>query len=145
MCARETSQQNKPAPVNIASGLENLNIFYIDDEENNIHALSTLMDNWGCRLASATRFTSALEYAENHQPPDVILMDYQLDTGSNGIQLAQELRKSWPQVPVCIVSAAPDENLSTRVSTQGFDFLRKPIKPGKLRALLERYSQRKKA
>jgi len=145
LCARETSQQNKPAPVNLGSGLENLNIFYIDDEENNIHALSTLMNNWGCQLASATRFASALEYAEKHQSPDVILMDYQLDAGSNGIQLAQELRKSWPQVPVCIVSAAPDENLSARVSAQGFDFLRKPIKPGKLRALLERYSQRKKS
>jgi Na+/proline symporter/signal transduction histidine kinase/ActR/RegA family two-component response regulator len=143
--ARGSRQQKKLAAVNITSGLEDLNIFYIDDEENNIHALSTLMANWGCQFSSATSFSTALSYAENHQPPDVILMDYQLDAGSNGIQLAHELRKSWGEVPVCIVSAAPEENLSTRVSAQGFDFLRKPIKPGKLRALLERYLQRKTA
>lgn len=144
-CDRGSSQQNKLATVNITSGLEDLKIFYIDDEENNIHALSTLMANWGCQFSSATSFSSALAYAENHPPPDVILMDYQLDAGSNGIELTHELRKSWGDVPVCIVSAAPEENLSTRVSAQGFDFLRKPIKPGKLRALLERYLQRKSA
>ena len=145
LCAREVSQQYKPAAVNITSGLENLNIFYVDDDENNIHALSTLMDNWGCQFSSATSYTSALAYAENHQAPDVILMDYQLDADTNGIQLAHVLRAIWQKVPVCIISAAPEENLSTRVSAQGFDFLRKPIKPGKLRALLERYLQRKKA
>jgi Na+/proline symporter/signal transduction histidine kinase/ActR/RegA family two-component response regulator len=143
LCAKGASQQNKAVQENITSGLENLNIFYIDDEDNNIHALSTLMSNWGCQFSSATSFASALAYAESHPPADVILMDYQLDAGSNGIQLAHELRKSWGEVPVCIVSAAPEENLSTRVSAQGFDFLRKPIKPGKLRALLERYLQRK--
>ena len=70
-------------------------------------------------------------------------MDYQLGSETNGIQLGDALRNQWGNIPVCIVSAAPDEDLSIRVSEHGFDFLRKPIKPGKLRALLERYLQRK--
>ncbi|MES0327313.1 MAG: PAS domain-containing hybrid sensor histidine kinase/response regulator [Gammaproteobacteria bacterium] len=143
MCTKALTQQNNQQATNITSGLENLNIFYVDDEENNIHALGTLMDNWGCKLSSATDSASAELYAANNQPPDVILMDYQLGSGINGIQLADILREQWKDVPVCIVSAAPDEDLSIRVSSHGYDFLRKPIKPGKLRALLERYLQRK--
>ncbi len=143
MSEKDSSQLAEAANTGTLSGLESLNIFYVDDDENNIHALSTLMDNWGCTFTSATSRESSLEYASNHDAPDVILMDYQLGPESNGIQLADELLEHWQNIPVCIVSAAPDEDLSTRVTGHGFDFLRKPIKPGKLRALLERYLQKK--
>jgi DNA-binding response OmpR family regulator len=72
-------------------------------------------------------------------------MDYQLDANTDGIQLAGQLRELWGDVPLCIVSAAADEDLSRLAAQHGYDFLRKPVKPGKLRALLERYFQRKSA
>jgi Na+/proline symporter/signal transduction histidine kinase/CheY-like chemotaxis protein len=143
LAEKDHSQSAETANTETLSGLESLDIFYVDDDENNIHALSTLMDNWGCTFDSATSPESSLAYAERNKAPDVILMDYQLGPEINGIQLADELLVHWPEIPVCIVSAAPDEDLSTRVSGHGFDFLRKPIKPGKLRALLERYLQKK--
>ena len=143
LSSKDSSQPAQASSTETSSGLESLNIFYVDDDENNIHALSTLMDNWGCTFSSATSPTSSLEYASEHDAPDVILMDYQLGPETNGIQLADELLGHWQNIPVCIVSAAPDEDLSTRVTGHGFDFLRKPIKPGKLRALLERYLQKK--
>lgn len=143
MCTKESTEQNKLQAADITSGLETLNIFYVDDEENNIHALGTLMDNWGCKLSSATDAASAELYARENQVPDVVLMDYQLAPEVNGLQLADTLRERWIDVPICIVSAAPDEDLPIRVTGHGYDFLRKPIKPGKLRALLERYLQKK--
>ncbi|MDX2486032.1 MAG: PAS-domain containing protein [Gammaproteobacteria bacterium] len=143
MRAKEAGQTSQASNSNILSGLESLNIFYVDDDEDNIHALSALMGNWGCTFSSATNSVSSINYAKNNKAPDVILMDYQLGPETNGIQLGGELRNQWGNIPVCIVSAAPDEDLSKRVSKHGFDFLRKPIKPGKLRALLERYLQRK--
>lgn len=143
MARKGSSRSGESPDARKLSGLESLNIFYVDDEENNIHALSTLMDNWGCSFYSATSAASSMEYAENNVAPDVILMDYQLGPGTNGIKLANKLCRQWGDIPVCIVSAAPDEDLSARISKHGFDFLRKPIKPGKLRALLERYLQRK--
>ena len=77
--------------------------------------------------------------------PDAILMDYQRGPVANGIQLANAIREHWPEVSICIVSAAPDEELSTLTAMYGYDFLRKPIKPGKLRAVLERYLQKSSA
>jgi len=134
-------------PINISvtsvfSGLEALNIYYVDDDENNIHALSTLTNNWGCTLYSASSADSAIKFAKNNPAPDVILMDYQLGAELNGIELADALLYQWGDIPVCIISAAADAVLPARVTEHGFDFLRKPIKPGKLRALLDRYLQR---
>lgn len=143
LCAKGILQETDATSSGLLSGLESLNIFYVDDEENNIHALSTLMDNWNCTFSSATSSASSIDYAKNNAAPDVILMDYQLDPETNGLKLGDELCDIWGDIPVCIVSAAPDEDLSMRVTGHGFDFLRKPIKPGKLRALLERYLQRK--
>ena len=81
---------------------------------------------------------------ENRSPRTVqsyvaAIIDYQLDHGHDGLELAGLLAKTWIGVPVCIVSAAADEKLPAMVSEHGHDFLRKPVKPGKLRALLERY------
>jgi len=142
-CEKQLSEKAKDVSAVMTSGLENLNIYYVDDDENNIHALTTLMENWGCNISSASDAASCRLYAANNPAPDALLMDYQLNCDVNGIQLADELRELWNKVPVCIVSAAAEEELSTRVTNHGYDFLRKPIKPGKLRALLERYLQRK--
>ncbi|WP_156494962.1 response regulator, partial [Oleiphilus sp. HI0128] len=86
-----------------------------------------------------------------HFVPDVLLMDYQLthdegeDKYSNGIKLANELLEIWGQdVPVCIISAASEPELASIAKGQGFNFLSKPLKPAKLRALLSQLVRRKK-
>jgi CheY-like chemotaxis protein len=144
---RAEGQQNICTQQPIAhtpSGLDGLTIFYLDDDENNIHALGTMLENWGCVLSSAQNVVSARLYLTDSTRPDVLLMDYQLGTDLNGMQMAQEIRQRWHDIPVCIVSAAPDNDLAALANSLGCDFLRKPIKPNKLRALLEKYQQRNK-
>jgi Na+/proline symporter/signal transduction histidine kinase len=143
MHAKVTSAPVADAGSRAVSGLENLKLYYVDDDEDNIHALSTLTDNWGCTLSSSTTVAAAIDFAKNNAAPDVILMDYQLDPTTSGIELADALLYQWGHIPVCVISAASDADLPARVTEHGFDFLRKPVKPGKLRALLDRYLQRK--
>jgi len=127
----------------IAANLQGLAIFYVDDDENNLHALRALTENWGCHMSSATSADNAKSFMQANKAPDVVLMDYQLGQSIDGIELAGKLRDHWGPLPVCLVSAAPDEYLNQAIREHGYDFLRKPIKPSKLRALLERYRQRK--
>jgi len=140
---RQMDECGSAQVTDITTGLEDLSIFYVDDDEHNIHALGTLMENWGCVYSSAVSYQAAIDYARDHPAPDVMLMDYQLGPDTNGIQLAEALGEKWQDIPVCIVSAAPDEELTKLINMHNYDFLRKPIKPGKLRALLERYIQKK--
>lgn len=129
--------------TNIESGLVGFKVFYVDDDEQNIHALKMLMENWGCEFVGVTDVETAKDYANNNEAPDVLLMDYQLGPDINGLDVASALVQLWGRLPVCLVSAAPDDALTEGVHERGFDFLRKPLKPSKLRALMERYRQRK--
>jgi Na+/proline symporter/signal transduction histidine kinase/CheY-like chemotaxis protein len=131
--------------------LKDLRVIYIDDDPQNLLATSTLLKHWHCDVSLFERVEEVTSYANTAPPPDVILMDYQLgNVKVNGVLLAEQLIVSWQarfgeniSVPVCIISAATDVDLSTIVAKAGFELLRKPLKPAKLRALLAQFGQRK--
>ncbi len=130
----------KNAPAEIHSELAGTNIFYIDDAQKNIHALGMLVENWGCNFLSVDSVQNAKTFMQQNSKPHVLLIDYQLGEGIDGIELGLLLREQWGAIPTCLVSAEQDKDLPERARQHGFDFLRKPLRPNKLRALLERYS-----
>ncbi len=129
----------------IGSFMVDRSIFYVDDDVVNIHAMETLLQNWGCQLESANATVEAIEMCEEapDKVPDLLIMDLQLDQSNNGIQLANKLHAIWQRkVPTLIVSASQDQDLPALAAAHNFEFLRKPIKPGKLRAILEQLLKR---
>jgi Na+/proline symporter/signal transduction histidine kinase/CheY-like chemotaxis protein len=120
------------------SDLENLSVVYVDDGIDNLNATEALLNRWKCKMVGFSQPEDALEYCKTHEAPDILLMDFQLNHDTyNGIQLAKALRLGWGNsLPVCIISAAAEPDLQDNVRGQGFDFLKKPVKPAKLRALL---------
>ncbi len=132
--------------------LKDLRVTYVDDDPQNLLATSTLLKHWHCDVSLFERVEAIISYAETASPPDVILMDYQLGhVKVNGVLLAEQLIASWRarfgesvSIPVCIISAATDADLSTIVAKAGFELLRKPLKPAKLRALLAQFGQRRR-
>jgi len=123
-------------------------IYYVDDDEQNVHALSALFSQWGCELQSATSVEVAKRYAEETKdnPPDILLTDWDLGMGVDGINLTTQLRQIWGlPVPACLVSAAAKSDLHELAAANAMEFLRKPIKPGKLRAVMEQVFKRSEA
>ncbi|MEC7482067.1 MAG: hypothetical protein VYE21_10675, partial [Pseudomonadota bacterium] len=56
----------------------------------------------------------------------------------NGLALIEEIRHRLNiVVPAALITATPDESLVTQCKAQGVNFLAKPLKPAKLRALLQ--------
>lgn len=142
------SAKAKPLAVN---SLKGMNLVYVDDEQQNLSATSALLRQWGCEINMCDSVSAARDYAGRHNDistiPDVLLMDYQLDTTDiTGIELAKELVDIWgqlahKQIPVCIISATTEQDLPEKVSQAGFQLLRKPVKPGRLRALLTQFKK----
>jgi Na+/proline symporter/signal transduction histidine kinase len=144
-------------PVVPEYNLQGLLVAYVDDEKQNLLATATLLERWQCRMIGLVSIAAAREYAvqtrDNGEAfPDVLLMDYQLDQANiSGLALAAELIDTWKQclgheaktVPVCIISASTEVGLPDRVLEAGFQFLRKPVKPGRLRALLTQLKERR--
>ncbi len=151
------SDQVGDLPLNITqpaykelNNLDGLTVLYVDDEAVNLSATSILLSDWGCVVTTLNTIQAAQEYAAGDNPiPDVLIMDYQLDKSSlNGLVLAKTLLSEWKsqedkEVSVCIVSAASEIDLPDRAAALGFQFLRKPIKPARLRALLTRFREYK--
>lgn len=135
---------NNPEQVRNTGDLEGLDIMYVDDGEENLKATEKLLKRWDCRMTGFNSPDEAIAFSQTNPAPDVLLMDYQLNNEAyNGLKLAQALNTHWENdVPVCIISAAAEPELKSMANSLGFEFLSKPVKPAKLRAVLNHFSKR---
>ncbi|WP_051687292.1 PAS-domain containing protein [Microbulbifer sp. HZ11] len=115
-----------------------LTVLCVDNEPSILEAMSALLGGWGCTVRCARNRTEALAAEE----PDLLLMDFHLDDGDNGIDLAAKLLSRWGgggvhKVPCVIISAENTNTVKTRAQNAGWQFLQKPLRPAALRALLQ--------
>ncbi len=116
----------------------NLQILCVDNEPSILEAMAALLGGWGCTVQCAQNRSGALAAAE----PDLLLMDFHLDDGDNGIDLAAELLAQWDgDVPCVIISAENTNTVKARAQQAGWQFLQKPLRPAALRALLQQSAQ----
>ena len=116
-----------------------MDVLCVDDQRENLDAMQTLLQKWGVNVFLANNWDDALKVCDVIQP-QILLMDYQLshDNDKNGLALIEEIRHRLNiVVPAALITATPDESLVTQCKAQGVNFLAKPLKPAKLRALLQ--------
>ena len=122
----------KPEP-----SLEGLRVLVIEDNALVRKAMECLLTGWGCQIKMADGALMACDQVRREQEPDIILSDYQLNDGYNGvnaIRLVRELVGS--QIPACLISADEDGNLQQQAEAEGVCFLRKSVSPTRLRCVL---------
>ncbi|GGX54176.1 PAS domain-containing hybrid sensor histidine kinase/response regulator [Saccharospirillum salsuginis] len=108
-------------------------VLVIDNEPQNVDALVTLLQRWGCQ----TQFAVSADDALQADCPDLVLLDYHLGETDTGLSLYPRLTEHWQQtVPGILITAHPDEELRGKAEALGLGFLRKPVKPATLRSLL---------
>ena len=132
---RSSAQVAKPRNTTF-SGMK---VLCVDDQRENLDALSTLLEKWGVSVTLANNWDDALSLAVSVKP-QILLMDYQLsfEEEKNGLALIELIRTTLNVVvPAALITATPDENLVVQCKEQGVNFLPKPLKPAKLRALLQ--------
>lgn len=129
---------NKKSTTN--SLIENraaINIVAVDDDPENLAAMASLLKKWQANYTLFDNVDNVLAHAKENGAPDVILMDYQLGSDCDGITLIKTLREIWQsQVPAILITAVRDTELKQETKAANIHYLSKPIKPGKLKALL---------
>ena len=113
-----------------------LDIMVVDNEEQVLDAVGAILHKWGYHVI---RYDGRSEL-DVKQIPDVILMDYHLDHGKTGVELYQELRDLWGDIPIAFLSAESAEVISAEMG-RTVPILTKPIRAAKLRALLRSFEQ----
>ena len=98
--------------------------------------MSALLEQWGCEVVTATDEVAAL-LALNERAPELILADFHLDHGIVGCDVVRHLREHFGlRIPAVIVTADRSDPCRRALKKLGAPLLNKPVKPGKLRAVL---------
>ena len=87
-------------------------------------------------MVTATDQAGAL-LALQGQAPELILADFHLDHGVVGCEVVRHLREHFnATIPAVIITADRSDQCRRALQKLGAPLLNKPVKPGKLRAVL---------
>jgi Na+/proline symporter/signal transduction histidine kinase/ActR/RegA family two-component response regulator len=113
-----------------------LTVLCLDNDAAILDGMRALLSRWGvdCRLALDVEQARA-ELARG--PVDLVLADYHLADGVDGLQALQQLRGVLGELPpVAMITADGSSELKQKARALGYPVLHKPVRPAALRALL---------
>ncbi|MGH8157966.1 MAG: hybrid sensor histidine kinase/response regulator [Rhodanobacter sp.] len=113
-----------------------LTVLCLDDDAAILDGMRALLGRWGvdCRTA---RDAAEAEMELRRGPVDLILADYHLADGVDGLHALQQLRGAFaPLPPAALITADGSSELKQRARALGYPMLHKPVRPAALRALL---------
>ncbi|MDR2013733.1 MAG: hybrid sensor histidine kinase/response regulator [Rhodanobacter sp.] len=110
----------------------------IDDESAIRDAMSTLLMSWGHRVIIAASGDDALKIlADIHERPDLIVCDYRLHAGENGIDVIMRIRSEYNiAIPSLLISGDTAPERLAEAKASGLLLLHKPIPNSQLRAAI---------
>ena len=130
-----------PPQQRLGDPLPGRRLLVLDNELSILHSMRALLEQWGCEVLTATDQATALQVL-GLQAPELILADFHLDHGVVGSQVVQHLREHFGvKIPAVMITADRSDQCRRELHGMGVPLLNKPVKPGKLRAVLSQILQ----
>lgn len=129
-----------PAPeVPGAGDAHSLSVLVIEDDDFAREAMQSLLQSWSYQVRAVPSIARALLAVQQYGPPDLIVSDYRLGHGDDGLAAVAAIRALvGREVAACLVSGDTDAVLMQAATAAGLTLLHKPVRPAKLRSLLRR-------
>ena len=136
--ASAVAPPRRPVQVLAENRLAGRRVLCMENEPAVLAGIEALLSSWGCETVSVRDRASAIKMTCNGGAlPDILLVDYHLDRGESGIELAEEMQALWgSRIPSIVITADHTQEAQTAASAQGCQILRKPVKPAALRAVM---------
>ena len=100
-------------------------VVVIDDDPLVLEATAGLLRSWGCQVVMAETYEEALvQLRESGKRPDLIICDYRLPGGANGVDVIEGLRSAF-EIPALLISGDASSPSSERHG--GYNLLHKPV------------------
>jgi CheY-like chemotaxis protein len=114
-------------------------ILVVDDIEDNVFLLQSMLTEEGYEVDSATNGKSALAKIEA-SPPDLVLLDAMMP-GMDGYEVTRRIRqnKKLPFIPILLITAYENANVPEGLNLGANDFIRKPIDYDELMARINAF------
>ncbi|MBV0931883.1 hybrid sensor histidine kinase/response regulator [Marinobacterium weihaiense] len=124
------------APVRPSDALEGLNVLVLDNDPNILVSMEALLAGWGCRVRTVDTLAAAQAHCLT-QVPDLVLADYHLEADQTGLSLRYDMNAAGlERVPMVMLTADRSDDTRRAFREASVQVLHKPVKPGKLRALM---------
>lgn len=120
------------------SVLEGKTVVVVDDDIEIQTGMRALLTGWGMKVSIYTTAGEA-EAAALAMPsaPDLIIADYRLPGGANGLDAIDAFRRRFgAEVPSILITGSADPQLVSMAEEKRFHYLLKPVMPAKLRTLV---------
>lgn len=117
----------------------NAKVLLIDDDDLVRESIELLMSSWGISVTSFDTIESMSTYLNDSANVgfDLLVSDFQLSETENGLDAIAAARGAIGQdLPALIVTGTDNPDLIATIKASGIRHLKKPVKPAKLRALI---------
>ena len=135
--------RHEPPPVPMdPTGLRGLRVLCVDNDSPILDGMQALLGTWGVHVIKARNAAEALRLAATADI-DVVLADYHLGDGADGLELLRCLQSSQKTpLAAALITADHSREVALLARTAGYPLLRKPLRPAALRTLLGAYRLR---
>jgi signal transduction histidine kinase len=130
----------EPAGERPPGDLAGTRVALVDDDPLALTSLHSLLLSWGCLVSPADSLENLMvELATRGTLPQVIISDYRLRGSHNGIDVIRGVRNRYdPDLPAILISGDTGSETLLQARAENLVLLHKPVRPAKLRALLNR-------
>ena len=113
-----------------------VHVLLVDDDADLVAANRTFLEAYGHRVSTALSGQEAWDRLAS-VAPDVLVLDCMMEEFTSGFELAQDLARVYPRLPIIMLSAVGEQmSRAWKFSPQGDGhwlpvsrFLEKPVKP----------------
>jgi CheY-like chemotaxis protein len=122
-------------------------IVVMDNDRLVLEGMSGLIRSWGCDVVAGENESAVLgSLAEHARLPDMIISDFHLQDGKNGIDAIAQLRRALDApIPAFLMSGDMDPGPLHAARAKGYPLLHKPVEPMTLRATLTKIMSKRPA
>lgn len=141
--AHQATETSATSPRRVSS-LGGLKVLCIDNDPAILQGMVALLSNWKCDVTAAESLEDALAQLQGRKP-DIILADYQLDDGKNGLDAMDTIRRKVEHdIPGILITGYMAPEVRDDAIERVYQILYKPVKPAALRAMVNKLRKQKR-
>jgi CheY-like chemotaxis protein/two-component sensor histidine kinase len=113
-------------------------LLIVDGDEQVRGSTTTLLSAWGCNVTAVHTLEAVQKMLGEGANWDMVISDYQVGSKETGLDVIDTVRLSLDTPTPCIlISGDTRADMLSQVQKAGHHFLSKPVKPAKLRSLMQ--------
>lgn len=135
-CPEGRCGDNEPQPLAVRLSAS---VVVIDDDFGSRSSIAGLLGSWGCDVLCAADLSEARDAMRQRSDlPALILCDFRLAAVASGIDVLDALlAEQGGDISAALITGDTDPQVRRMAAARGYPVLHKPVRPARLRALLQ--------